>query len=82
MSDQTPQPVPLNAQQLVEIQNRMISELRKVVDDVDLRKTAVEEASKIYQAMGASAPSDVAGLAKDLYAFMAEPMAKIEVKIS
>jgi hypothetical protein len=69
---------PLNAQQL-----DVISEFQRAVDDVEMRKQAVDAACKIISAQ--PAPGGIAinpvDLARELYAFMAEPGAAIVVDL-
>ena len=79
MSDQAqPQPAPLNAAQLDAIQKRMIAEFQRAVDDVEMRKQAVDAACKIISVRSDIEPM---GLVKSIYAFMAEPGASIVVDL-
>ena len=70
----------LNAAQLDAIQRRMIAEFQKAVDDVEMRKQAVDAACKILPHLPDT--SDPIALVRQLYAFMAEPAAEIVVKIT
>lgn len=82
MSDQTTQQVPLNAQQIDMIQKRMIAEFQKAIDDVEMRKLAVDAAVKVYNSLGASAGGDIVGLSRSIYDFMMQPATEIVVKVS
>lgn len=73
--------VALNGAQLEAIRKQMIAEFQRAVDDVEMRKQAVDAVCKIIAANPAIAPHPVQ-LAQDLYAFMAEPAAEIVVKVS
>jgi hypothetical protein len=80
MSDQDQQsPAPLNAAQLDAIQKRMIAEFQKAVDDVEMRKIALEQAVKVACA---NPGVEAMQLARQAYAFMLEPAAEIVVKVS
>jgi len=70
----------LNAQQMDAIQKRMIAEFQKAVDDVEMRKIAVDAACKILPMLPDT--SDPVGLIRQIYAFMLEPAAEIVVKVS
>jgi seryl-tRNA synthetase len=82
MSDQTTQQVPLNAQQIDMIQKRMIAEFQKAIDDVEMRKLAVDAAVKVFGSLGASASGDIVGLSRSIYDFMMQPATEIVVKVS
>jgi hypothetical protein len=85
MSDQ-PQPAPtLNAAQIDTIQKRMISEFQRAVDDVEMRKQAVDAAVKVIGGLAPGMIVDVRAtvdLAREIYAFMAEPATEIVVKVT
>lgn len=82
MSDPTTQQVPLNAQQIDMIQKRMIAEFQKAIDDVEMRKLAVDAAVKVFGSLGASASGDIVGLSRSIYDFMMQPATEIVVKVS
>ena len=69
----------LNAAQITGIQNQMIAEFRRTVDDVEMRKLAIEQAVKALE--GQRSPAMVMDLAKEIHAFMSAPAAQIVVKI-
>ena len=71
----------LTAAQLEAIRKQLIAEFQRAVDDVEMRKQAVEAVCKIIAA-NPSLAVDPMHLARNLYAFMAEPAAEIVVKIS
>ena len=71
----------LTGAQLEAIRKQMIAEFQRAVDDVEMRKQAVDAVCKIISANPAIATHPVE-LAMQLYAFMAEPAAEIVVKIT
>jgi hypothetical protein len=71
---------PLNAAQIEAIRKQMIAEFQKAVDDVEMRKQAVDAACKILPHIIHN--SDPIALVREVYAFMAEPAAEIVVKIT
>ena len=73
-------PTHLTGAQLEAIRKQMIAEFQRAVDDVEMRKVAVDAACKILPQLPAH--TDPVKLIQSIYAFMAEPAAEIVVKIS
>jgi hypothetical protein len=79
------QPAPLNSAQINAIQARMIAEFQRTVDDIELRKIAIEAAVKITDVAlhaDSSIPIDPIALARNIHAFLIEPFAEITVTVT
>ena len=80
MSDQA-QPTNLTAAQMTAIQNKMIVEFQRTVDDVEKRREAMDMATKMMIAYGTD-PAGAIALARQIHAFMMEPAAEIKVTVT
>ena len=84
MSDQA-QPTNLTAAQMTAIQNKMIAEFQRTVDDVEKRKEAMTMAVQLTEFQLRADPYatiNPVDLARTIHEFMMQPAAEIKVTVS
>ena len=75
----------LSGYQVAQVQKQIEQTFRRAIDDIELRKIALEAAAAIYQGQLAQIsttliqPSDPVALARELHAFLAEPAREIVI---
>src|ERR1700690_3799024 len=76
----------LNAQQIPAMQKTMLDQFQKALDDVELRKVALQSAAALCEAACKSpmwsGQTDPVTLAREMYKFLAEPAAGITIKLA
>jgi hypothetical protein len=73
---------PLSGHQIQAIQKQMLTEFQRALDDVELRKIAIDHASRVCTsaAVGIIPPEKVVTLAREMHKFLSEGAAGLAGK--